>query len=75
MSMLPRYLHVNTKSDDDDDDDDDEQAEQFKMCAQRRPAHLGSMTSIRCPHEEILHSWLFKMQPMKILIRLCECAG
>ena len=28
-----------------------------------------------CLHEETLHSWLSKMHPVKILIRLCKCAG
>ena len=31
--------------------------------------------SLRCPHEETLHPWLFKMRPVKILIRLRECGG
>ena len=31
--------------------------------------------SLRSPHEETLYSWLSKMHPVKILIRLHECAG
>ena len=49
------------------------------MCAQRR---LGSACacaqsdqSICYPHEETLHACLSKMRPVKILIRLRECAG
>ena len=34
-----------------------------------------SYQSFRCPHEEILHPKLSKMHPVKILIRLRECAG
>ena len=30
--------------------------------------------SIRCPHEETLHSWLSKMRPVTILIRMRENA-
>ena len=30
---------------------------------------------LRCPHEETLHSWLSKMRPVRVLIRLRECAG
>ena len=30
---------------------------------------------ICCPHEESLHPWLSKMHQVKILFRLCECAG
>ena len=37
-------------------------------------AHLRSLNSLRCPHEETLHPWLSKMRPVKILIRLHECA-
>ena len=53
-----------------------------------RPAHLRSLARVfvvrtkkpcilyyRCPHEEALCSWLSKMRPAKILIRLRECAG
>ena len=40
-----------------------------------QPAHPRSLVSLRCPHEETLHPWLSKMRPVKILIRLRECAG
>ena len=30
---------------------------------------------LRCTIEEILHRWLSKMRPVKILIKLCEWAG
>ena len=39
------------------------------------PAHLHNLISHHCPHEETLHPWLSKMRPVKILIRLRECAG
>ena len=42
------------------------------MCALRRlrqPLHLRSLISLRCPHEETLHSWLSK------LIRLHKGSG
>ena len=29
----------------------------------------------RCPHEKILNPRLFKLSPVRILIRLCKCAG
>ena len=38
-------------------------------------AHPRSLISLRCPHEETLHSWLSKMRPVEILIRLREGAG
>ena len=38
-------------------------------------ASVQSDQSLRCPHEETLHPWLSKMRPVKILIRLRECAG
>ena len=50
------------------------------MCAQRRHksacASAQSDQSPRRPHEETLHPWLSlsKMRPVKILIRLRECA-
>ena len=48
------------------------------MCAQRRLksacASVQSDQNRRCPHEETLHPWLYKLRPVKILIRLCECA-
>ena len=48
-------------------------------CAQRRLksacACAQSDQSICCMHEDTLHPWLFKMCQVKILIRLCECAG
>ena len=37
-----------------------------------RPAHA---CILRWPHTEALHSWLFKMRQVKILIRQRECAG
>ena len=49
-----------------------------EMCAQRdsnQPAHSRSLTSLRCPHDETLHTWLSQMRPVKIRIRLRECAG
>ena len=49
------------------------------MCAQRSLksacAFAQSDQSLRCPHEETLHVWLWKMRPVKILIRLCECTA
>ena len=49
------------------------------MCVQRRLrsacASAQSDQSLCCPHEETLHPWLIKMRPVKILIRLRECAG
>ena len=49
------------------------------MCAQRRlqsaSASAQSDYSLHCPHEETLHSWLFKMRSVKIRIRLRGCAG
>ena len=49
-----------------------------KLCAQRRLkstcASAQSDQSLRCPFEETLHLWLCKMHPLKILIRLSECA-
>ena len=49
------------------------------MCAQRRLrsacASAQSDQSLRCAQEETLHLWVFKMRPLKILIRLRECAG
>ena len=48
------------------------------ICAQRRHksacASDQSDQSLRCPHEETLHPWLSKTCPVKILIRLRECA-
>ena len=37
-------------------------------------AHPSSSISLCCPHEDILHSWLFKMRTAKILIRLRKYA-
>ena len=34
-----------------------------------------SNQSLHCLHEEILHPWLSKMHPVKILIRFCKCMG
>ena len=31
--------------------------------------------SLHCLHEETLHVWLSKIHSVKILIRLCKCAG
>ena len=49
------------------------------MCAQRKLKlvciSVQFNQSIYCPHEETLHAWLSEMQPVKILIRLLECAG
>ena len=40
-----------------------------------QPAHPYSLiNNLRCPHEETLHPWLSEMRPVKILIRLRECA-
>ena len=36
---------------------------------------VQSDRSLDYPHEEILLPWLFKMHPVKILIRLHKCAG
>ena len=36
-----------------------------------QPAYAQSN---RCPHEETLHTWLSKMRPAKIQIRLRKCA-
>ena len=51
----------------------------LKRCEKRRHnsdcASAHSDQSFRCPHEESLHPWISKMRPVKILIRLCECAG
>ena len=44
------------------------------MCSQAC-AFAQSDLSLHCPHEEHLHPWLFNMRAVKILIRLCECAG
>ena len=48
------------------------------MCAQRRLksacASAQSDQSLRYPHEDTLYPWLSKMYPVKILIRLRECA-
>ena len=42
------------------------------MCAQGRLksacASTQSDQSLRCPHDETLHSWISKMRPVKILI-------
>ena len=49
------------------------------MCAQRglKSVYVSvhSLIIIGYPHEETLHPWLSKMHPVKILIRLRECAG
>ena len=49
------------------------------MFAQRRLkkacASAHSDQSLCCPHVETLHPWLSKMRPIKILVRLHECAG
>ena len=49
------------------------------ICAQRRLksdcASAQSDLSLRCPHKEILGPWLSRMHPVKILLRLRECAG
>ena len=48
-------------------------------CAQRRLSSACASTQfdqrLRCLYEETLHHWLSKMRPVKILIRLPECAG
>ena len=48
------------------------------MCVKRRYksacASAQSDQSLHYPHEETLHPWLSKMCPVKILIRLRECA-
>ena len=38
-------------------------------------ASAQSDPSLLCPHEDTLYSWLSKMRPVKLLIRLCECTG
>ena len=38
-------------------------------------SYSGYPLSLRRPHEETLHLWLFKLGTVKILIRLCEFAG
>ena len=49
------------------------------MCTERRLkldfAPAQSVQSLHCLHEETLNSWLSKKRPVKILIRLRECAG
>ena len=40
-----------------------------------QPANTRSLISLCCPHEETLHPWLSKIRPVKVLIRLRECAG
>ena len=41
-----------------------------------QPAHPRSpIRSFRCPHEETLYPWLFKIHRVKILIRVCKCVG
>ena len=49
------------------------------MCVQGRLksacASAQSDQSLRCPHAEIFHPWLFKMSSVKITISLRECAG
>ena len=39
-----------------------------------QPAHPRSMSRVCCHQEETLHPWLSKLRPVKILIRLRECA-
>ena len=50
-----------------------------EMCAQRRLksvcASAQTDLSLRCALEETLHPWLSKRCPMKILIRMHNCAG
>ena len=49
------------------------------ICTQRKLksacASVQSDQSLCCPRKETLPSWLSKMRPVKILIRLCECGG
>ena len=49
------------------------------MCSKQRlePACASAQSdrSLRCPQEETLHPWLSKTRPVKIQIRLRECAG
>ena len=48
------------------------------MCANEDSDHCASAQSdqsLRCPHEDILRPWLSKLQPVKNMIRLHECAG
>ena len=33
-----------------------------------QPAHPRNLSSLRCPHEETVHLWLYKKCPMKILM-------
>ena len=40
-----------------------------------QPAHPRSLMTLRCSHEEILYPMLSKLRPVKILIRLRECAA
>ena len=44
-------------------------------CAPNEDSDQPAHQSLRCPHYETLHHWLSKMRPVKILNRLCECAG
>ena len=45
------------------------------MCEDsNQPPQSRTLMSLRCPHEESLHPWLSKKRPVKILIRLRECA-
>ena len=36
--------------------------------------HTRNLIRVSHPHEGTLHSWLLKMRPMKIQIRLRKCA-
>ena len=48
------------------------------MCTQEdsnQPAHQPNQISFHCLHDETLHPWLFKMHPLKIMIRPCKSTG
>ena len=51
----------------------------YEKISQRRLKSVCTSThshqSLRCPHDETLYPWLFKMWPVKIPIRLCVCTG
>ena len=50
----------------------------FLICASNedssQPAHPRNPIRVRCPHGEILNTWIFKMRPANIQISMRECA-
>ena len=42
------------------------------MCVKSTSVSVQSDQSLRCPHGETLHTWLSKMRPGKILIRIAQ---